>query len=172
MSAPSEYSPLDATDRAILQLLQRDARNQTHVEIADLVGVSDGTVRNRITHLEDRGVIEGYVPVVNYERAGYQLQIQLTCTATVPDRAGLAEDALQVEGVIEVDELMTGRGNVQVTAVAPQKDDVTGIAEELDELGLDIEEEYLVRRHFFRPFNHFGSEDVRAGDEDEATHEV
>jgi DNA-binding Lrp family transcriptional regulator len=48
---------LDDVDRGILYELQREARNTTAQEIADLVGVSPGAVRNRIERLEAGGVV-------------------------------------------------------------------------------------------------------------------
>ena len=164
MSASSDITPLDDVDRAILQLLQRDARHATAVEIGERVGVSDGTVRNRIAHLEDRDVIEGYVPLVNYAQSGYHLQIKIRCSARIVEREQLARDALQIKGVISVEEIMTGRSNVVVTAVAPTHDDLTEIAKALDELGLEVESEELLRHHYFRPFNHFGGEDISGGE--------
>lgn len=165
MSESPADSPLDDVDRAILQLLQRDARNLTAVDIADRVDVSDGTVRNRIESLEQRGVIRGYTPLIDYETAGYQLQIRMVCTARIVEREELAREALQIEGVVEVQELMTGRENVEVVAVAPKHDDVTRIAKTLDEMGLEVEREVLLRHHYFRPFNHFGTQDVADGEE-------
>ena len=50
---------MDETDRKLLALLRQDAR----LSIADLahkLAVSRGTVTNRITKLEDQGVIVGY----------------------------------------------------------------------------------------------------------------
>lgn len=160
MDTSGEYAQLDKVDRAILQILQRDARHATAVEIAEKVGVSDGTVRNRIADLEEREVIEGYVPLINYEAAGYQLEIKIRCTARIIEREELAREALGITGVISVEEIMTGRKNVEVTAVAPTHDDLTEIAKALDELGLEVESEELTRHHYFRPFNHFGAEDV------------
>lgn len=170
MCASDEYTPLDDVDRAILQLLQRDARNQTAIEIGEIVGVSDGTVRNRIENLERREIIEGYVPVVDYENAGYQLEIQFHCSSRIVDREELAKKAMKVEGVVEVLELMTGKSNIEVTAVAPKKDDVTRIAKELDEMGLEVEQEKLIRRKLLRPFNHFGTKDVSS--EGDGTYDV
>ena len=174
MCASPEYTPLDDVDRAILQLLQRDARNLTAVDIAERVGVSDGTVRNRIENLEERDIIEGYAPMIDYERAGYQLQIRIMCTAPIVDREDLAQRALQVEGVVEVHEIMTGRLNVEVKAVAPEHDHLTRVAKALDEMGLEVESEELIRHHYLRPFNHFGTEDVSEddGDESDAVHEL
>ncbi|WP_123537379.1 Lrp/AsnC family transcriptional regulator [Halosimplex salinum] len=171
MCASPEFTPLDDIDRAILQLLQRDARHRTAVEIAEQVGVSDGTVRNRIEDLEDRGVLEGYVPVVDYEAAGYQLEVRFTCTATIVEREQLARKALEIGGVVEVMELMSGRENVDIVAVAPKSDDLTRIAEALHELGLQIESQELIRHRYIRPFDHFGTENV-AGDDESGSYEV
>lgn len=172
MCASPDHTPLDEVDRSILQLLQRDARNLTAVDIAEKVGVTDGTVRNRIGDLEERDIIEGYVPMIDYERAGYQLQIRIMCTASIVEREELAREALQVEGVVEVHEVMTGQANVEVKAVAPRHEDLTRIARTLDEMGLDVESEELIRHHYFRPFDHFGTEDVSGGDDGEAVYDV
>ncbi len=165
LCASPEHTPLDDVDRTILQILQRDARHATAVDISERIDVSDGTVRNRIQALEERGVIEGYIPMINYEQAGFQLQVRIMCTAPIEQRHELAKEALQIEGVVEVHEVMTGRRNVQVAVVAPRHDDLTRAATELSDLGLDIESEELIRHHYFRPFNHFGVADVSEGEE-------
>jgi DNA-binding Lrp family transcriptional regulator len=170
----SDTSPLDEVDRAILQLLQRDARNKTAVDIAAAIGVTDSTVRNRIEKLEEEGIIEGYAPLINYENGGFQLQVRFTCGARIVERERLAEEALDIVGVVEVREMMTGTENIEVTAVAPQADDLTRIALALDDLGLDVESEELIRHRYVRPFNHFGTEDASEGVPDDETivHEV
>lgn len=66
---------LDDIDSSILQLLQQDARNQTTVEMADVLPVSDQTIRNRISILEEQGVIDGYVPVIDYAEAGFAIRL-------------------------------------------------------------------------------------------------
>ncbi len=50
---------MDDTDRALIALLRADARLPAAVLAAKL-GVSRGTVANRLRKLEDRGVIVGY----------------------------------------------------------------------------------------------------------------
>lgn len=65
---------------------------------------------------------------------------------------------------------MTGRENVIITAIAPEHEDLTRIARSLDERGLDVEREELVRHHYVRPFNHVGTGDVT--EETDGTHEV
>lgn len=149
---------LDEIDMGILHLLQEDARNLTPVDMAERLPVTDGTVRNRIERMEEAGIIEGYVPNLNYEAAGFPLRIVFTCTAPVTERAELAEQILQTDGVIEVQELMKSRRNVSVVAVATETDRITHITTELHNLGLTVEDEELLRHVYTQPFNHFGSD--------------
>ncbi len=50
---------MDATDHRLLSLLRKDARTSVAI-LARKLGVSRGTVTNRIAKLEDTGVIVGY----------------------------------------------------------------------------------------------------------------
>lgn len=50
---------MDATDQQLLSLLRKDARSSV-ATLASKLGVSRGTVTNRVTKLEDAGVIVGY----------------------------------------------------------------------------------------------------------------
>lgn len=50
---------MDATDRELISLLRKDARTSVAI-LARKLGVSRGTVSNRVTKLEDAGIIVGY----------------------------------------------------------------------------------------------------------------
>lgn len=50
---------MDVTDQQLLSLLRKDARTSV-ATLAGKLGVSRGTVSNRITKLEDAGIIVGY----------------------------------------------------------------------------------------------------------------
>ena len=50
---------MDSTDLQLLALLRQDARSTVAV-LASRLGVSRGTVTNRVKRLEDQGVITGY----------------------------------------------------------------------------------------------------------------
>ena len=50
---------MDDLDRRILSILRRDSR-APYTEIADRVGTSEGTVRNRVERLIDEGIIERF----------------------------------------------------------------------------------------------------------------
>ncbi len=57
--APRYRHPMDETDRALLALLRKDARTNI-ATLATKLGVSRGTVSNRLRKLEDDHVIVGY----------------------------------------------------------------------------------------------------------------
>ena len=50
---------MDSLDREILVILRRDSRTP-YTEIADRVGTSEGTVRNRVERLVEEGIIERF----------------------------------------------------------------------------------------------------------------
>ncbi|WP_440766040.1 Lrp/AsnC family transcriptional regulator [Natronorubrum sp. DTA7] len=50
---------MDDLDRQILDMLRRDARTP-YTEIADEVGTSEGTVRNRVERMMDENIIERF----------------------------------------------------------------------------------------------------------------
>ena len=50
---------MDNTDQQLLSLLRKDARTSV-ATLAQKLGVSRGTVTNRVTKLEDAGIIVGY----------------------------------------------------------------------------------------------------------------
>lgn len=58
---------MDATDRQILDLLQQDGR-MTNAELARQVGLAPATTLERVKKLEQRGVIRGYVALVDAGR--------------------------------------------------------------------------------------------------------
>jgi len=149
---------IDDVDRAILYALQEDARNMSSGEIAERTGTSDSTVRKRIRRLEASGVIRGYTAEVDYQRAGYPLRMLLFCTAPIPERGGLIPEILEIDGVVSVQELVTGERNLLVTAVGESDVDITPVAQELLEVGLTIADEVLVRSHETTPFGRFDPE--------------
>lgn len=146
---------LDEVDRGILYMLQQDARNTTAQEVAERVGVSASTVRNRIEQLEGAGVIRGYMPEIDYEAANLPLRVLFVCTAPGTRRSELAEKVMGVQGVIDLREMMTGRRNVHVEVVGTSTGDITRISDAIHELGLEIESSELIKQRRIQPFNHF-----------------
>lgn len=149
---------LDDLDRAIVHALQDDARKMSTGEIADRMDVATSTVRTRIRNLEDAGIITGYHAEVDYEAAGFQLHTLIVCTAPVPNRESLAREALEIEGVVAVREVMTGNENVHVEVVGRDGDDLSRIGRELDDVGFEIEDEDIIRNEYVHPYSGFADE--------------
>jgi DNA-binding Lrp family transcriptional regulator len=146
---------LDSVDRHILYYLQQDARQTSSSDIAEKLGLSPSTIRTRIDKLETNGIIRGYNVDINYDVAGYPLYTKIICTAPVPERDNLADAAREVHGVTAVREIMTGERNVYVNAIGQDHDDLNRISEEIDNLGLHIVDEQLIRDEFVCPYHGF-----------------
>jgi Lrp/AsnC family transcriptional regulator, leucine-responsive regulatory protein len=146
---------LDDIDRGILFLLQNDARNITIAEIAEQVNVAASTVRNRIEIMEETGVIEGYFPKINYERANYPLHVLFVCSAPADEREELAASILDLHGVVDVREMLTSNRNIYVEVVATDTRDLTEITNELASTGFSVESSEIITNHYTRPWTEF-----------------
>ena len=146
---------LDTVDRGILYELQLDARNTTHEEISEELGISPSTVRNRITKLEAAEIIETYVPQLNYERAGFPLRVLFVCTTAPEIRSQCAQQAIELEGVIRIDETITSEQNLGIHVVALDTQNLTEITQQLTGLDLQINSSEIVTKTYTKPFTHF-----------------
>lgn len=63
---------MDDLDKKILELLSDDGR-KSYRKISRELGVSVGTVHNRVDKLTKHGIITKFVPVINHEKLGYNL---------------------------------------------------------------------------------------------------
>ena len=146
---------LDNVDQGILFHLQRDARNTTTEEIAETVGVSASTVRNRISQLEDDGIIRGYHPEIDYEAANLPLRVLFVCTAPATKQAEFVQTILAVQGVVDVREMLVGKRNIYVEVVGTSTQDITRITDTLHDSGVTIESSEIMRERHMQPFDHF-----------------
>ncbi|WP_306016841.1 Lrp/AsnC family transcriptional regulator [Oceanicaulis sp. MMSF_3324] len=87
---------LDAQDRAILAIVQRDNRLSNQA-IAEQVNLSETAVRRRLTRLRSEGVIQSDVVVLDRSRLGQTLIVAVTFHDDTPEtyerfRIVMAED--------------------------------------------------------------------------------
>ncbi len=67
---------MDEKDLKIIEILEKNARTP-YTEIASMLGISEGTVRNRIEKLEKEGVIVRYTIEVDPKKMGYHTVVLL-----------------------------------------------------------------------------------------------
>ncbi|SMF41108.1 Lrp/AsnC family transcriptional regulator [Pseudogulbenkiania subflava] len=115
---------LDAIDRRILRALQRDGRLQ-NIELAREVGLSPSPCLRRVRLLEEAGVIERYVAVVNAAKVGKGLSVFARIWLTGQDAETVdhfTEAIRQLPQVVEC-HLMAGDCDFLLRVVAADLDD-------------------------------------------------
>lgn len=78
---------LDRTDRRILALMQENARI-SNLELADRVGLSPTPCSRRVKRLEQSGLVEGHVTLLNQDMLGLKLTaiISISMDRHTPER--------------------------------------------------------------------------------------
>lgn len=146
---------MDDIDEEIISILQHDARNKTNADISEQVGLAQSTVGKRIKKLERSGIIKGYYPDIDYDGAGFPLRALFICSTSITERSDYIEQVIELPGVVSVQELMTGTRNIHIEVVGSDNDDVTRLATAIDDLGIGINEEILVKDAYHRPASVF-----------------
>ncbi|MCW0091559.1 Lrp/AsnC family transcriptional regulator [Burkholderia pseudomallei] len=115
---------LDSIDRRILRALQRDGRQQ-NVELAKKVGLSPSPCLRRVRLLEEAGVIERYVAVLNPAKVGRGLTVFTRVWLKEQDADTVAHFAEAVQHLPQVVEchLMAGDCDFLLRVVAADIDD-------------------------------------------------
>jgi DNA-binding Lrp family transcriptional regulator len=100
---------LDKYDRAILEALQRDGRI-SNVQLAATVNLSESACLRRVRALEDEGMIDRYVALVNQSLAGLGGNVLVHIGLHREEQSELAAFEVAVRDIPEVMEcyLMTG----------------------------------------------------------------
>jgi Lrp/AsnC family leucine-responsive transcriptional regulator len=115
---------LDAIDRRILTALQRDARLQ-NVELAKEVGLSPSPCLRRVRLLEEAGIIERYVALLNPAKIGMGLTVFARVWLTGQDAKTVDHFTSEVKQLPQVVEchLMAGDCDFLLRIVAADLDD-------------------------------------------------
>lgn len=101
---------MDEVDEEIVSILREDAR-ASFTDIADRIGVSEGTVRNRVDSLEEDGFIEKYTVKVNPENSiSAFISVNVSAdrsfdaiTSDFPDNLDVYEVAGDIDLIVKVE---------------------------------------------------------------------
>ena len=122
---------MDALDREILAILRRDSRTP-YTEIADRVGTSEGTVRNRVERLLKDGVIERFTVATRTGNVKAMIEIGV---AVDVDTGAVSE---RMAEWTEVDFVWQVSGEEDIVVVADTTD--TGALNELITRARELDE--------------------------------
>lgn len=128
----NEHISMDDLDRDILGILRHDARTP-YTEIADQVGTSEGTVRNRVEQLIESGVIERFT--VATRTGNVRAMVELGVDVNVET----GELGSRVAGWDQVDFVWQVSGEADIVLVVDAADtttlnDLISRARDLDEV--------------------------------------
>ena len=123
---------MDDLDRQILSILRRDARTP-YTEIADEIGTSEGTVRNRVDRLTGEGIIERFTVTTRTGNVKAMIEVSVDMNVTTSAVSERMADWEEVDFVWQVsgeDDIVLVVDCVDTQAV----NDLIGQARELDEV--------------------------------------
>jgi len=92
---------MDDLDREILSILRRDARTP-YTEIADQVGTSEGTVRNRVDRLTENEIIERFTVTTQTGNVKAMIEISVDMNVNTNEISSRMADWEEVDFVWQV----------------------------------------------------------------------
>ncbi|MBP6019053.1 MAG: Lrp/AsnC family transcriptional regulator [Burkholderiaceae bacterium] len=121
----AKKTEFDRLDRAILDVLQKNARI-SNVDLANAVGLSPAPCLRRVQVLEESGVIQGYVGLVDMRSVslGVDAFIQVQMASQVKRLLDIFEDTIKRFSCILECYVMTGDWDYMLHVVAQDMDDI------------------------------------------------
>jgi DNA-binding Lrp family transcriptional regulator len=122
---------MDRYDRQILELLQDDGR-MSNKQLAERVSLSESACLRRVRALEDRGIIQRYVAMLNQEKIGVPGDVLVHIGLHREEQSELAAFEEAVRQIPEVMEcyLMTGEFDYLLRVVVADMADFERIHKE------------------------------------------
>jgi Lrp/AsnC family transcriptional regulator, leucine-responsive regulatory protein len=119
---------LDATDRRILTVLQKEARI-TNAELSEVANLSPSACHRRVQRLEEEGYIAGYVALLDARRLGRPTTVfvEITLQSQAEDLLDAFErEVARVPDLLEC-HLMAGTADYLLKIMAEDTDDFARI---------------------------------------------
>ncbi|WP_185715624.1 hypothetical protein [Halocatena pleomorpha] len=107
--------------------------------------------------------------------ANLPLQVTFVISAPPTNLAEFSEQLREIQGVIDVREMLASRRNIRVDVVGTSTDDIITVTDAIHDLGVEIESSEMMRQRHVQPFNHFflqGTEKTDARTADVADEEL
>ena len=126
---------LDAIDHSILNKLQKNGR-LSNVQLADEVGLSESACLRRVKILEESGIIDRYVMLINQGAIGKPGNVFVRVTLDGQQREKLAAFETEISRVSEVMEcyLMSGDFDYLLRVITRDNEDYVRVHNKLTSL--------------------------------------
>ncbi|MGB7241787.1 MAG: Lrp/AsnC family transcriptional regulator [Sulfitobacter sp.] len=110
---------LDDYDRRILRHWQADP-SLSPADLGGLCGLTTGKTARRIARLQDAGIVQGVVTVIDWAALGYAVEVSLRVTLDKTQARAFDEFISAARDVPEVTEIQTflGRVDVRLSVIA------------------------------------------------------
>lgn len=122
---------MDETDRKILDILEENGR-ASYTDIAEEVGVSEGTVRNRVEQLKEEGVIRNFTVETSEKGSKAVVMVKISTEAVIeeiiadmPERIDLNEVTGDYDMIVE----FTRNSNEELNDTLDKIREVEGVEE-------------------------------------------
>lgn len=92
---------MDETDKNILKILQQHAKT-TNVELARKTNLAPSSTLERVRRLEEKGIIKGYLTVIDPQKLGLTLQAMVLITLSRHQIASIGRFEESIRAIPEV----------------------------------------------------------------------
>ncbi|MCR5526494.1 MAG: Lrp/AsnC family transcriptional regulator [Lachnospiraceae bacterium] len=123
----------DAIDEKILKLLMEDGRMSVR-DIAEKVFLSSPAVASRLKKLEEKGIIKGYQPIINYSEFGYNIKAFINLEVSPEDKQDFYPFIKQIPNVIECS-CVTGDYSMLIEVIFRYTEELDHLVNELQRFG-------------------------------------
>jgi Lrp/AsnC family transcriptional regulator, regulator for asnA, asnC and gidA len=117
-----------STDRAIIRLLQQNAR-VSYAELSRATGIPESTVRRRMERLQQRGVIE-FAMLAEPSKLGYELRAMLGLRVDLPRLQEIAEKLREMNEVTFA-AFVTGGFDISLQVVVRSQESLVTFLQEI-----------------------------------------
>ena len=119
---------IDDINKKILYLLQKDAR-MTYKDIARALSRSESTIRDRISIMEEDGVIKGYSAVINKEKVGLNCNARAFARIDPKPALPIFKALQKIKSVYQINQI-SGDHNLEFSIAATDYDHLRSILKE------------------------------------------
>ena len=136
---------IDEMNKKILYLLQQDGR-MTYKDIAKAINRSESTVRDRISIMEDEGVIKGYCAIVDRGKVGLHCCARVFAKAPLEELESLSQILSEFENIFQIDHV-SGDHNLRFTVAASDYSQLRKVMNtQIADLPLDIKQVDIIMK--------------------------